>query len=415
MQQIPVSLLTLVAGVLIALVSMWAGEHSSVLLPEQASAQAPLVDNFFQVMVTIGTALFLIVQGAIAIFLFHYRQRPGDERDGSPIEGNFALEIFWTAIPSIIVIGLGIYSVDIYTQMGGLGVGSHHAMVSHNPATPGTAFAATLDETSDVVDNGLVDNGVVENDFVDEVDEVDETDEAVVIPSELVPETAAETPRVLPVEESVESVETFNEASVETPEAADEVIDETPIEAPVQVPVKVPVKSKIAASQPNIGIGANPQLEGKEPALLVNVTGMQFAWIFNYPDSEITSGELHVPIGADVQLNLTATDVIHSLWVPQFRLKQDAIPGQPTQLRFVATKPGTYPIVCAELCGGYHGSMRSQVIVHTPEDFDNWLETNRIAQAGNQEQVVALQPSQLSKSEFLAPYVQAMGVTNFRF
>jgi cytochrome c oxidase subunit II len=400
MQQIPVSLLTLVAGVLIALISMWAGEHSSVLLPEQASAQAPLVDNFFQVMVTIGTALFLIVQGAIAIFLFHYRQRPGDERDGSPIEGNFALEIFWTAIPSIIVIGLGIYSVDIYTQMGGLGVGSHHAMVSHNPTTPGTAFAATLDETSDVVDNGFVDN-----DFVDET---------VVIPSEIVPETAAETPRVLPIEESieesVESVETFNEASVETPEVADEVIDETPIEAPIQVPVKVPVKSKIAASQPNIGIGANPQLEGKEPALLVNVTGMQFAWIFNYPDSEITSGELHVPIGADVQLNLTATDVIHSLWVPQFRLKQDAIPGQPTQLRFVATKPGTYPIVCAELCGGYHGSMRSQVIVHTPEDFDNWLESNRIAQAESQKQVVAFQPRELSKSEFLAPYVQAMGV-----
>jgi cytochrome c oxidase subunit II len=398
MQQIPVSLLTLVAGVLIAPISMWVGQHSSVLLPEQASAQAPLVDNFFQVMVTIGTALFLIVQGAIAIFLFHYRQRPGDERDGSPIEGNFALEIFWTAIPSIIVIGLGIYSVDIYTQMGGLGVGSHHAMVSQNPTTPGTALAATLDVTSETKTSEFVDNSVV--------------DEALEVPGEIIPETAIEIPTetstALPIEESVE---TFSE----TPETPDEVIDETPIEAPVQVPVKVPVKSKIAASQPNIGIGANPQVEGKEPELLVNVTGMQFAWIFNYPDSEITSGELHVPIGADVQLNLTATDVIHSLWVPQFRLKQDAIPGQPTQLRFVATKPGTYPIVCAELCGGYHGSMRSQVIVHTPEDFDNWLETNRIAQAENQEQVVAVQPSQLSKSEFLAPYVQAMGVTNLRF
>jgi cytochrome c oxidase subunit II len=390
MQQIPVSLLTLVAGVLIAPISMWVGQHSSVLLPEQASAQAPLVDNFFQVMVTIGTALFLIVQGAIAIFLVHYRQRPGDERDGSPIEGNFALEIFWTAIPSIIVIGLGIYSVDIYTQMGGLGVGSHHAMVSHNQTTPGTALAATLDETSETKTSEFVDNTVV--------------DEAVEVPGEIIPETSTASP----IEESVE---TFSE----TPETPDEVIDETPIEAPIQVPVKVPVKSKIAASQPHIGIGANPQVAGKEPELLVNVTGMQFAWIFNYPDSEITSGELHIPIGADVQLNLTATDVIHSLWVPQFRLKQDAIPGQPTQLRFVATKPGTYPIVCAELCGGYHGSMRSQVIVHTPEDFDNWLETNRIAQAENQEQVVAFQPRELSKSEFLAPYIQAMGVANFRF
>ncbi|NJR14650.1 MAG: hypothetical protein HC785_02380 [Calothrix sp. CSU_2_0] len=276
-----------------------------------------------------------------------------------------------------------------------------HTMASHNQTTLGTALAATLDETSDVVEDNLVDSIVVE--------------EAVEVSDEIIPETAIETPTVLPIQESAETVETLNEASVETLESPDEVIDETPIVAPVQVPVKIPVKSKIAALQPTIGIGANPQVQGKEPELLVNVTGMQFAWIFNYPDSEITSGELHVPIGADVQLNLAASDVIHSLWIPQFRLKQDAIPGQSTQLRFVATKPGTYPIVCTELCGGYHGSMRSQVIVHTPEDFDNWLETNQIAQADNQKQVVALQPRELSKSEFLTPYVEAMGATNLRF
>ncbi|BAZ42397.1 cytochrome c oxidase subunit II [Calothrix sp. NIES-4101] len=409
MQQIPVSLLTLVAGILIALISMWVGQYSDLLMPEQASAQAPLVDDFFQVMVIIGTALFLVVQGAIAIFLFQYRQRPGDERDGSPIEGNFALEIFWTAIPSIIVIGLGIYSVDVYTQMGGLGTDSHHAMVSHSQTTPGTAFAATLDEASDAVDDTNIITEPVE--------------------------TPAETTTVLPIpelaEESVETSETSETSietiSVQTPDEAttaasvelpdeitDEVIDETPIEAPIQVPVKVPVRSKIAVIQPDIGIGASPQKTGKSADLLVNVTGMQFAWIFNYPGSEITSGELHVPVGADVQLNIAATDVIHALWIPQFRLKQDAIPGQATELRFIATKPGTYPIVCAELCGGYHGSMRTQVIVHTPEDFDNWLETNRIAQAQNPEQIVAFQPSELSNAEYLAPYVQAMGVTNFR-
>jgi heme/copper-type cytochrome/quinol oxidase subunit 2 len=77
-----------------------------------------------------------------------------------------------------------------------------------------------------------------------------------------------------------------------------------------------------------IGIGGTPQ-EGKVADLVVDVTGMQFAWIFNYPESGVNSGELHVPIGADVQINLSATDVIHSFWVPQFRLKQDAIPGIP--------------------------------------------------------------------------------------
>ena len=73
---------------------------------------------------------------------------------------------------------------------------------------------------------------------------------------------------------------------------------------------------------------------------------------------------------------MEARDVIHAFWVPQFRLKQDVIPGQPTLLSFTATRPGTYPIVCAELCGPYHGGMRSTVVVHEPADFDAWLSKN---------------------------------------
>jgi cytochrome c oxidase subunit 2 len=136
---------------------------------------------------------------------------------------------------------------------------------------------------------------------------------------------------------------------------------------------------------------------------------MQFAWLFDY-NNGINSGELHVPVGADVQLNLSAQDVIHSFWVPQFRLKQDAIPGIPTELRFVATKLGTYPVVCAELCGGYHGSMRTQVIVHTPEEFDSWLTENQVAQQQNLQQAIAVNPANLSTSEFLAPHVQNLGI-----
>ena len=115
----------------------------------------------------------------------------------------------------------------------------------------------------------------------------------------------------------------------------------------------------------------------------MNVTGLQFAWLFNYPNSGVVSGELHVPLGKDVQLNIAAQDVIHSFWVPQFRIKQDAIPGEETQLRFTPTKTGTYSVVCAELCGGYHGAMRTQLIVHTPEEYDAWLQDNRIALAQN--------------------------------
>lgn len=103
---------------------------------------------------------------------------------------------------------------------------------------------------------------------------------------------------------------------------------------------------------------------------------MQFAFIFRYPQAGITAGELHVPLGQPVQLRMEAKDVIHAFWVPQFRLKQDVIPGQPTLLTFTPTRAGSYPIVCAELCGPYHGGMRSTVVVHEPEAFDQWLKSN---------------------------------------
>ena len=138
---------------------------------------------------------------------------------------------------------------------------------------------------------------------------------------------------------------------------------------------------------------------------------MQFAWIFQYPEENITSGELHVPVGADVQLNIAATDVIHSFWVPQFRLKQDAIPGMDTELRFVATKPGAYPVVCTELCGGYHGSMRTRVIVHTPEEYESWLQENRIAQKDSLE-TVAVNPAELTPSQYLAAYDADMNINS---
>ncbi|MFM7675512.1 MAG: cytochrome c oxidase subunit II [Synechococcus sp.] len=111
-------------------------------------------------------------------------------------------------------------------------------------------------------------------------------------------------------------------------------------------------------------------------ALPVELTAMQFAFIFHYPGSSITSGELHVPVGRPVQLRMEARDVIHAFWVPQFRLKQDVIPGQPTLMSFTPTRAGTYPIVCAELCGPYHGGMRTNVVVHEPDDFDTWVRSN---------------------------------------
>lgn len=306
MKQIPTSLLTLVAGVLIALVSLWVGQNHH-LLPEQASQQAVLVDNFFNTMVTIATALFIVVQGAILLFAIRFRRRKNDDTDGLPLEGNVPLEIFWTAIPAIIVIWLGAYSVDIYTQMGGfsptghgagLSMAHHHGAPAH-PAAPGDAIAAPL------------------------------------------------------------------------------------ANADLKATATVAVSLDQASESSQFGIGASPQTIGKSADVVVNVTGLQYAWLFNYPQDGVTTGELHVPVGKEVQLNITATDVIHSFWVPQFRLKQDALPGQPAELRFIATKTGEFPVVCAELCGSYHGSMRTRVLVQTPEEYDRWLTENRIAQADN--------------------------------
>ena len=94
---------------------------------------------------------------------------------------------------------------------------------------------------------------------------------------------------------------------------------------------------------------------------------------------------------------IEAQDVIHSFWVPQFRLKQDALPGQPAELRFVATREGTYPVVCAELCGAYHGAMRTQVIVHSLEDYGAWV-NSRLAQAPGAGATLATAPAQAQGS-----------------
>ena len=123
------------------------------------------------------------------------------------------------------------------------------------------------------------------------------------------------------------------------------------------------------------GIAPNADMS----ALPVEVSAMQFAFIFHYPDGDITSGELHVPADQPVELRMEARDVIHAFWVPQFRIKQDVIPGQPTVLTFTATKPGTYPVICAELCGPYHGGMRTSVVVHEPDAYEAWFEQNRPA------------------------------------
>src|SRR5688500_18452717 len=116
-------------------------------------------------------------------------------------------------------------------------------------------------------------------------------------------------------------------------------------------------------------------IEAKKPdELIVNVTGEQFTWSFDYPGEKVKSNELVLPVDRPVHFKIHAKDVLHSFWVPDFRMKQDAVPGIETNTRATPTELGTYPVVCAELCGIGHATMRQQVRVVSTEDFDAWVQ-----------------------------------------
>lgn len=322
---VPSTILTLLMGIGLTLISLWVGQNYHFLLPVSATDVSPEVDRLFGAMLTISAGLFLLVQGALIYAAIRFRRKPGDNTDGPPIRGNIPLEILWTAIPAIICLGISVVSFDVYNSMGGLdpmASGSGMGMAHHHGRD--TAIAATLDGP----------------------------------------------------------------------------------DAPGSIP----------ATQVALGLGAAPDARDKAPDLQVNVQGLQYAWIFNYPDLNVMAGELHVPVGQDVQLNISAMDVLHAFWIPQFRIKQDAIPGRPTQLRFRATQTGRYPIVCAELCGSFHGAMRTEVLVETPEEYASWLasvmpatpETAQTMAAS----VIARATTELTDSEYLQPYSDRLGITD---
>ena len=265
---IPSAILTLVLGMLLVLGGLWIGQNIN-LLPVDASANAPIYDELFRVLFSIGTILFVGIVGLIVFSLVRFRRRPGQLGDGLALEGNLPLEVFWTAVPAIVVLFVGLYSYDIYERMGGM------------------------------VPLGHGDHG-----------------------------------------------------------------SETMVDQRIWGGIGSTQDSQTATT---VGIAPLP----------IEVTAMQFAFLFHYPDGDIISGEMHVPVDRPVSLKMEAKDVIHAFWIPEFRLKQDVIPGQPTVLDFTPTRTGNYSIVCAELCGPYHGGMRSSVVVDSADDFDNWLQSNR--------------------------------------
>lgn len=108
-------------------------------------------------------------------------------------------------------------------------------------------------------------------------------------------------------------------------------------------------------------------------AYQIQVEGAKWNWKFRYPTGA-ESTELHLPMGEPVELLISSKDVLHSVFIPAFRVKQDAVPGRYTKLWFEATMPGTFPMYCTEYCGTNHSGMDAKVVVYeTREEFNVWL------------------------------------------
>jgi cytochrome c oxidase subunit II len=216
-------------GIAIALSINW--------FPSEASSQADDIDYLFNVLLVVSVPVFVLVEVVVLFCVWKFRMKPGEElKDGPPIHGNTTLEVFWTAIPAMLLVGLCTYAY----------------VVLH----------------------------------------------------------------------------------------------------------------RIEKPQPN--------------SMVVNVTGEQFAWSYQFPAAStggrpVSTNVLYLPKDRPVQFRVRSKDVIHDFWVPNFRMKIDAVPGLTTKYRITPSRLGTYPVVCAELCGLGHAAMRSTVRVVTPAAFRLWI------------------------------------------
>lgn len=203
--------------------------------PAQASTQAKEIDTLWDVLIIASVPVFVLVMVVVGTAIIKFRQRPGEElKDGPPTHGNTRLEVIWTALPAIIIVGLVIYAWQVL-----------------------------------------------------------------------------------------------------------ETIDEKP-----------------------------------SSEMVVVVTGQQFTWTFEYPQpggKPVRTNQLYVPQGQSIEFKIKSVDVIHDFWVPAFRIKMDAVPGITGSYRITPTRTGDYAIVCAELCGLGHSTMRQTAHVLSRERFDAWM------------------------------------------
>jgi cytochrome c oxidase subunit 2 len=208
-------------------------------LPDATSAEAAPIDQLFDAHFIMIAFLFSLIMVIMIYSVFAFRKKPGDETDGVHFHGNTGLEIGWTIIPLITVIGFGVWG----------------AIVLEN-----------VTRTEDDDGNSMID-------------------------------------------------------------------------------------------------------------MVVNVTGRQWSWVFSYPDyADVgNSPDMVLPVNRTIQLQMNSTDVLHSFWVPEFRVKQDLVPGMETTLRITPTVIDEYTVRCAEICGFDHARMLATVKVVSEAEFEAWV------------------------------------------
>lgn len=120
--------------------------------------------------------------------------------------------------------------------------------------------------------------------------------------------------------------------------------------------------------------------ERQDDEMVVRVIGRQWSWRFEYPgQGDLGTDELVLPVNQTVRLQMESEDVLHSFWVPEFRVKQDLVPGQTTEVRITPSETGDYKVLCAEICGTRHSDMRAPIRVINSSEFDGWVQEQSVS------------------------------------
>lgn len=253
-----------VYAVFAVFVSLWMAQQSYSWFPPEAASESKLIDDLFSLFTGLGTFIYLGVIGPFFYSLIFHRADKYDFSDGPPIEGSITLEVVWTIIPIVLVLGLATASYRTYEKMAIRGP----MELVHMPQMMESAYAAPFDDTPQKEIQGAIETAPVEH---------------------------------------------------------------------------------------------------------INVTAKQWAWVFHYPDQNVTSTELHLPSDRRVRLTLHSDDVLHGFYVPAFRLKQDIVPNHEIDLELTPTRLGTYRLRDSLFSGTYFAANQADVVVQSLNDYERWL------------------------------------------